>query len=70
MTAGGSRPGSQPPPLSPCIRLCQLDASRRHCIGCWRTPDEIRDWPTMTEGQRRALLAALPGRRPGAPAGS
>lgn len=47
---------------SPCVRICQLDARRTHCLGCLRTLEEITRWGGMTPDQRRAVLAALPGR--------
>lgn len=50
------------PVASPCILVCQLDASRQCCIGCRRTREEIRDWPKLSDAQKRALLALLPGR--------
>ncbi len=48
---------------SPCIRVCELDPARRHCLGCLRTVEEITRWGTMSADQRRAVLAALPDRR-------
>jgi predicted Fe-S protein YdhL (DUF1289 family) len=44
---------------SPCIAVCQMDAENRHCIGCHRTIDEIRDWIIMTAGEKQAVLARL-----------
>ena len=51
------------PPLSPCILICQLDASRTYCVGCQRTTAEIRDWQSLSEDAKRELLARLPARR-------
>lgn len=48
---------------SPCIAVCQLDPKTDLCIGCSRNVDEIRNWPILTAEQKRAILAALPGRR-------
>lgn len=48
---------------SPCIAVCQVDPRSNLCIGCRRHIDEIREWPIMTAEQKRAVLAALPGRR-------
>jgi len=48
---------------SPCIAVCQVDPKTDLCLGCRRHIDEIRDWPIMTAEQKRAVLAALPGRR-------
>ncbi len=55
------------PPLrtlpSPCVAVCKLDAGTGHCLGCWRTIDEIRRWGVMTDDERLVLLAALRERR-------
>jgi predicted Fe-S protein YdhL (DUF1289 family) len=48
---------------SPCIAVCQVDPRSDLCIGCRRHIDEIREWPIMTAEQKRAVLAALAGRR-------
>ncbi len=41
---------------SPCIAVCQMDAGNRHCIGCKRSLDEIRDWMIMTADEKQAVL--------------
>ena len=41
---------------SPCIDVCKMDANREFCLGCHRTIPEIRDWKSMSESERRALL--------------
>lgn len=48
---------------SPCIAVCQVDPASDLCIGCRRHIDEIRNWPIMSADEKRAVLAALPGRR-------
>jgi predicted Fe-S protein YdhL (DUF1289 family) len=48
---------------SPCVEVCQLNAERGMCIGCFRTLDEIARWSEMDDAQREAVLAALPARR-------
>lgn len=48
---------------SPCIAVCQVDPETDLCLGCRRHIDEIRDWPIMSAEEKRAVLAALPGRR-------
>jgi predicted Fe-S protein YdhL (DUF1289 family) len=53
--------GNDPP--SPCISVCRLDASSSFCTGCLRTLHEIAAWSTMSAGDKRAVLAALPARR-------
>jgi predicted Fe-S protein YdhL (DUF1289 family) len=30
--------------ISPCIKVCRLDAMGRYCIGCGRTIEEIKNW--------------------------
>jgi uncharacterized protein len=45
--------------ISPCVRQCQLDARRNHCIGCGRTLDEIARWGDMGSAERLAILRAL-----------
>lgn len=44
---------------SPCIKLCILDAETRICTGCHRTLAEIGGWSSMTDTQRRAVLARI-----------
>ena len=49
---------------SPCTGECELDAQARACAGCRRTLDEIVRWPTMSDDERRDVVARLarPGR--------
>ena len=44
---------------SPCIKLCILDPATRICTGCRRTLDEIGRWSTMSDAERRAVLARI-----------
>lgn len=46
-------------PSSPCNRICILDAVSGLCEGCGRTRDEIALWGSMSETQRRAVMASL-----------
>ncbi len=55
---------------SPCISVCTLDASQTYCTGCLRTLGEIARWGTMGDGERRALVEALPARRDALAAGA
>lgn len=50
---------------SPCIKVCVVHPETRLCVGCRRSIDEIARWSRMTPDERRAVLAALPGRSPG-----
>lgn len=49
----------RPKPSSPCTKLCLLDAATGLCEGCGRTRDEIALWRSMSEPQRRAVMAIL-----------
>jgi len=48
---------------SPCIKLCQMDARRGVCAGCYRTLDEIARWSEMSDTERARVLAELARRR-------
>lgn len=56
VTAGSAVP-------SPCISVCEIDTASGLCRGCLRTLDEIAAWSVLGEDDKRAVLAALPGRR-------
>lgn len=43
-------------PASPCIAVCQYDAAVGWCIGCYRTLDEIREWPITLPADRTEIL--------------
>ena len=49
--------------VSPCISVCRLSATAKLCEGCWRTRDEIAGWRTMSNDEKRAVLASLHERR-------
>lgn len=56
---------SQRPSLtSPCVRQCELDASRQQCIGCGRTVHEIGSWRDMSDDDRQAVIDRLNRERP------
>jgi predicted Fe-S protein YdhL (DUF1289 family) len=50
---------------SPCIKVCVVHPETRLCVGCRRSIDEIARWSRMTTDERRAVIAALPDRKPG-----
>lgn len=43
---------------SPCVGVCTLD-QHGQCMGCRRSADEIARWLTMSDNERRAVLARL-----------
>ncbi|MBN8919992.1 MAG: DUF1289 domain-containing protein [Rhizobiales bacterium] len=47
---------------TPCTGVCTIDAARGICRGCGRTADEIGQWLSLSEAERRAIMAALPAR--------
>ena len=48
---------------SPCISVCELDASGQVCVGCFRTLDEIAAWGALDAAAKRRILAELPARK-------
>lgn len=44
LQAARRRTGLAPGVPSPCISVCQMDATSGLCKGCYRTLDEIRLW--------------------------
>ena len=49
---------AQPPILSPCVGICELDGDG-YCKGCLRSGDEIARWISMGESERRRLVDAV-----------
>lgn len=50
------------PIASPCVKICVVHPEARICVGCHRTLDEIAAWTRMTDAERAAVMAELPGR--------
>lgn len=49
--------------VSPCVSVCQLHPETQYCLGCWRSPKEIRAWPNADRAERLAILERLHERR-------
>jgi predicted Fe-S protein YdhL (DUF1289 family) len=47
---------------TPCVNICLLDPATGACLGCGRTLAEIASWASMSDAERRAVMAALPAR--------
>lgn len=47
---------------TPCVSVCTLDAAGRTCLGCGRSVAEIGAWSTLSEAERRAIMARLSAR--------
>jgi uncharacterized protein len=45
---------TNPIALSPCVKVCRLDAANNMCIGCGRLLSEIAEWSRMSYEQQRA----------------
>lgn len=48
---------TNPVALSPCIKVCQLDAANM-CIGCGRLLSEVAAWSRMSPEQQQAVCEA------------
>lgn len=48
---------------TPCIRVCKLDSQSKICSGCFRTPDEIKNWLLYTDEQQEKIKTLLSLRR-------
>lgn len=57
-------PSAPPAPIkTPCIKVCVVDGESGLCLGCFRKLHEVAAWARLTEPERDAILAELPGRR-------
>lgn len=54
----------RPEIASPCVKLCVIHPEARLCTGCLRTIDEITVWCRISDAERAAIIADLPGRAP------
>ncbi|HEX5377675.1 MAG TPA: DUF1289 domain-containing protein [Phenylobacterium sp.] len=57
-------PDRPPAPIkTPCIKVCVVDGESGLCMGCYRKLSEVAGWTRLSEAERDAVLADLPGRR-------
>lgn len=47
---------------SPCISVCRMSDDNNYCAGCWRTLDEIAQWGSSSESDKRAMWALIDAR--------
>ena len=53
-----------PPPIrTPCVKVCVVDGESGLCLGCYRKLGEVAGWSRLTDAERDAIMAELPGRR-------
>ena len=48
---------------SPCVSVCTMHPDGSHCMGCFRTLDEIAGWSHYDADQRRKVLDLIEERR-------
>jgi len=53
---------SSAPISTPCIKVCAVSGQTGLCIGCGRTLAEIAAWGSLSEAERKAIMAELPRR--------
>lgn len=46
---------------SPCINICKYN--NKHCIGCYRTIEEISNWTKYTDKEKKKIIKELPKRK-------
>jgi uncharacterized protein len=55
---------------SPCTKVCTIDTQSGLCLGCGRTLGEIAQWGSLSETERRRIMAELPQRQIAPPIGA
>ena len=48
---------------SPCNDICAIDSVSGLCVGCGRTPSEIKNWIRYSDNQKKVILNSLKNRR-------
>ena len=41
---------------SPCVAVCKIDHENGYCIGCNRTIEEITNWSSFNDIQKKKIL--------------
>ena len=44
---------------SPCVGVCQINASTKYCLGCWRTLKEVAHWSRYSNDEKEILMKEL-----------
>jgi len=44
---------------SPCIAVCKIDYESGYCIGCNRTIEEITNWSSFNDSQKKKVLTKV-----------
>lgn len=45
--------------ISPCIGVCKLDIDSNICVGCFRTADEIANWPQLDNEKAMQIMKQI-----------
>jgi predicted Fe-S protein YdhL (DUF1289 family) len=44
---------------NPCVGVCKLHTKYKICIGCYRSPVELRRWSNYTEDEKKLALQRI-----------
>ena len=44
---------------SPCVGVCQINASTKYCLGCWRTLKEVAHWSRYSNNEKATVMTEL-----------
>lgn len=50
-------------PLTPCVGRCSLSFGGEICNGCGRSVEQVRDWNTYTDEEKRRIMDELQRRK-------
>ena len=48
--------------ITPCTKVCVIDAASQLCRGCGRTIDEIAQWAGLPDDTRHTIMSGLTAR--------
>lgn len=44
---------------SPCVNWCEMNPRSNYCYGCFRSIEEIANWPVLSEAEKEVVWLAL-----------
>ena len=44
---------------SPCVDVCKIDPESRVCLGCNRTIEEIANWRSLNDSEKKKILTKV-----------
>ena len=42
-----------------CKKICRFDPTDTYCIGCYRTPEEIKEWSSYSLSKQNIIIEIL-----------